>query len=88
MAKSRRTEKQQLIREYESALRLEKESAEKQQRLEKEAEDLYWALRSEYEDFKYEQEAKRQNLNEYDDCFPDFDSFPDYNCYCFSNCSF
>lgn len=76
MAKSRRTEKQQLMREYELSLQLERELAEQQQKLEAEAEYLSFLQRLDYE--VYLEEAERHlsesKLNDfYDLCACDYD---------------
>lgn len=76
MAKSRRTEKQQLMKEYELSLQLERELAEQQQKLEAEAEYLSFLQRLDYEIYMEEEERRlrQSKLNDfYDLCDCDYD---------------
>lgn len=78
MAKSRRTEKQQLLKDYEAFLQEEHSEEERLQR----EEDEFWFHQLELEHYWYEQEMENRSLGitddfnaDYENCWLDYDPY-------------
>ena len=78
MAKSRKTEKQQLLKDYEAFLQEEKAEEERLQR----EEDEFWFYQLEHAHYLYEQEMEDRRLGitddfnaDYEYCWPDYDPY-------------
>lgn len=67
MAKSRRTEKQKIQRDYAAFLQEERQEEERQRKLEEAAEDAYWAHFLELEAQREEEENQNVPDDDYDD---------------------
>lgn len=78
MAKSRRTERQKIQRDYEAFLQEKQQDEERQRKLEEAAEDAYWAHVLEFEAFREAQREEKENQNIPDDDFDDFYYYYDY----------